>query len=818
MDMRFVWPACPKALAENIVKGEKFRFTLLSDGLLRLEYDEKGQFEDRATRRVLNRDFPRTAFECRSEGEWLTLETERFCLRYRAEQPFAADTLSLCLKTVPYTQWSFGEPLSNLKGTARTLDSTDGSVELEEGVCSRDGIALLDDSEGFALGYVSDEAPFWPCLRVEEIVLYLFAFGHDYRDAVKALYRLSGTPPLLPAYALGNWWSRYHQYTQEEYLGLMKRFEEERLPFSVAVIDMDWHHVHDLPEDAAWPGMDGDIGWTGYSWNRELFPDPDAFLSELHAKGLRTTLNLHPAQGVRYFEDMYTAFAEKRGIDPATKAPVKLDILNPDFMKDYFDVLHHPMEKKGVDFWWMDWQQGTDYWWIHDEEHPADPLEEKVDPLWMLNHLHILDFKSKSSARPMFFSRYAGWGSHRYPIGFSGDSAISWASLKLQPRFTATASNIGYCWWSHDIGGHLGGCRDGELSTRWLQLGVFSPILRLHSSRSQFIGKEPWKFRKDYELAQGEFLRLRARLFPYLYTMNYRTYSEGEPLVQPMYYAFPERYEAYEVPNQFLFGTQMLVAPITDASDAGTDMGRAEVWLPEGSWFDFFTGLRYESDGREKRTTYRFIDEYPVFCRTGAIVPMQEDTGFGAPVKSDSVTVTVFPGADGQFTLYEDSGDGDAYAGGAFVKTKLSLSWGDRPVFSVSPAEGDASLMRPRRLRILLRGLSAKAALAASSQPCQSQRYDFDTQTLMLDFGMLLPEQGLSFELCGDGELLTKNEQAIDRAERILTMGSAANNWKDQVWKSLTENRRHYTNNADASTWHLLQATREMFLLGDLNR
>src|SRR5699024_737172 len=139
----------------------------------------------------------------------------------------------------------------------------------------------------------------------------------------------------------------------------------------------------------------------------------------------------------------------------------------------------------------------------------------------------------------VILSRYAGPGSHRYPIGFSGDTFITWASLKFQPYFTSTASNVGYTWWSHDIGGHYGGSRDEELAMRWIQLGVFSPINRLHSSNSMFTGKEPWNFRETIQKSMSKYLHLRHELLPYLYTMNVQTAQEFHPLVLPMYYYYP---------------------------------------------------------------------------------------------------------------------------------------------------------------------------------------------------------------------------------------------------------------------------------------
>ena len=196
-------------------------------------------------------------------------------------------------------------------------------------------------------------------------------------------------------------------------------------------------------------------------------------------------------------------------------------------------MLHHRLEDQGVDFWWLDWQQG-----------PYSRIQG-IDPLWMLNHFHFLD-SGRDGRRPLTFSRYAGPGSHRYPVGFSGDTHISWASLDFQPEFTATASNIGYGWWSHDIGGHIFGERDDELAARWVQLGVFSPILRLHSSSNPFLVKEPWLYPREARDAMGEALRFRHRLVPYLHTMNHRAAVEGVPLVRPMYHLAPDEPRAYD--------------------------------------------------------------------------------------------------------------------------------------------------------------------------------------------------------------------------------------------------------------------------------
>ena len=272
----------------------------------------------------------------------------------------------------------------------------------------------------------------------------------------------------------------------------------------------------------------------------------------------------------------------------------------------------------------------------------------------MLNHFHFLD-NARDGRRPLTFSRYAGPGSHRYPVGFTGDTVISWASLAFQPYFTATASNIGYGWWSHDIGGHMFGGKDDELATRWLQLGVFSPILRLHSGANPFTAKEPWTFEPAARAVMTEHLRLRHRLVPYLHTMNHRAAAEGRPLVEPMYHAWPSSAEAYDQPNQFLFGSELVVAPLTSPADLRTRLASVRAWLPAGTWVDVFTGLVY--DGGRELLLHRDLSTIPVLAPAGAIVPLDgAEVPGNDPVNPSALEVLVVVGADGAFTLVEDDG------------------------------------------------------------------------------------------------------------------------------------------------------------------
>ena len=627
-----------RARPESVIRGENYRFTVLSSRLLRMEWSPTGRFVDRPTQMVVRRDFEPVAFDMAETDELLEIRTEHLYLAYD-KRVFSPSGLSIALRQKAQgghkTMWHYGEALphtpdghGNLGGTARTLDGVDGACELETGILARYGFAVVEDSTSVELG-VRD----WIAPRPEGGQdLYFFGHGLDFAAALADFFTLTGPVPLIPRAVLGNWWSRYWPYSEREYLDLMDQFAGNGIPFSVAVIDMDWHLVDIDPRLGS--------GWTGYTWNRELFPDPERFLGDLHERGMLVTLNVHPADGVRAHEQAYPAMAAELGIDPASEVGIPFDITDRAFVESYLRHLHHPLEEQGVDFWWLDWQSG------------GLTKIPGLDPLWMLNHIHFND-SGRTGKRPLTFSRYAGLGSHRYPVGFSGDTVTTWESLDFQPYFTATAANVGYTWWSHDVGGHFGGRRDDELTTRWVQFGAFSPINRLHSSMDPFNSKDPSRFPLGMREIMRRFLRLRHRLVPYLYTAAWRAHSDGVAVARPMYHDYPDQVPAYTVPNQYLLGDDLIVAPITTPLDADSTLGRAIVWLPEGSWFDLFTGQRYR--GGRSLAMHRPLETMPVLAQAGSAIALLDDPMQSVGENPDTLVLRIMPGT-GRSAIYEDDG------------------------------------------------------------------------------------------------------------------------------------------------------------------
>jgi alpha-glucosidase (family GH31 glycosyl hydrolase) len=688
---RYTFEHTPIAHADAVVGGQgQFRFTVLADGLLRFEWADDGQFEDRASVIAVNRRMPVPLHRLKETDASLEIITSRFHMTYD-KKAFSPSGLTAAVKGsygAHSSVWHYGSGNATLGGTARTLDDVNGRTEIGSGIVSRLGFASLNDSSSMLF----DENQ-WPATRRpgNRVDGYLFAYGHDYRTAVKAFYQLSGPQPLLPQWALGNWWSRYHAYDEKEYLQLMDTFKSQGIPLSVAVLDMDWHLVDDPRIAKA-----GVTGWTGYTWNKDLFPEPAEFLEKLHGYGVKTSLNVHPADGVHSYEDLYQDMAAALGHDTSQSDPILFDITSKKFLDAYFDVLHRKIEQQGVDLWWVDWQQGV---------HSRIP---GIDPLWVLNHFHFLD-SSHANKRPLTFSRYAGPGSHRYPIGFSGDTFITWDSLNFQPEFTSTASNIGYGWWSHDIGGHMHGQKDNELLVRWVQYGVFSPILRLHSSNNLWNVKEPWNIDVESEPILTKFLRLRHRLLPYLYTMNVRATIDSVPLIQPMYWEYPEKEEAYQVPNQYMYGSELMIAPITTPRDRDSGLGEVLTWFPPARYVDIFNGMVY--DGGRKLWVARPLDEYPVFAREGSIIPLDAHSepanDRGNP---DALELVVIVGADGRFELIEDDGTGASAEKVQFNRTMIHFAQ-QTGQLKILPGEAGSSQRSTRSWTVRLPGFAPEKDL-----------------------------------------------------------------------------------------------------------
>ncbi|MFC2176686.1 TIM-barrel domain-containing protein, partial [Bacteroidota bacterium] len=248
-----------------------------------------------------------------------------------------------------------------------------------------------------------------------------------------------------------------------------------------------------------------------------------------------------------------------------------------------------------------------------------------------------------------------------------GDTYTSWKSLDFQPFFTATASNVGYGYWSHDIGGHIAfGCKTkGELYLRWIQYGVFSPILRTHASKNALIERRPWMF-PEYFSAMREAIKLRYTLAPYIYKSAMQAYETGISICRPMYYDYPETENAYSFKGQYMFGNDIMVAPVTTRLSKTNWLAKKKIWLPEGDWYEYHSGSLLK--GNQVVARFYAQDEIPFFCKAGAIIPMYPDVK-NLQERPSVQVISFVPGTSVSSTeLYEDDESTNDYKGGSFSK------------------------------------------------------------------------------------------------------------------------------------------------------
>ena len=715
----------PQANPGAVVLSGNARFTVLTDRLIRMEWAEDGVFEDRASLAIVNRNLPVPGYSSSIRNGTLTIKTDKLTLTYAGGR-FAPENLSVSFKLKGKTvTWRPGTPADgNLKGTTRTLDGCKGysqlshsEKELENGILSRDGWAIVDESARHLFQKDDSDWGEWVCERPggDRLDLYIFAYGHDYLAALQDFTKVAGAIPLPPKFVFGYWWSRYWPYTAEEFLELADEMRSRQIPADVFIIDMDWHNTwgemqRRLGNDELGEGR----GWTGYTWNRDLIPDPEGLLTELHSKGFKTALNLHPASGIRPWEDCYDSFVRdytsrtddydgppgyvypeggwtyQGRTEPVGRkgykaiVPFRLD--QKEWADAYFNSVLHPLENQGVDFWWIDWQQWRESRYVKDLSNTV-----WCNYTFWNDKVRQSRQKGPQADRPLIYHRWGGLGSHRYQLGFSGDTYDEWDVLEFLPYFTATASNVGYGYWGHDIGGHMQlrnhqRVREPEMYTRWMQFGVFTPIFKTHSTRNANLDCRIWVFPEYYEYLKDA-IELRYALSPYIYDAAHEASSTGVSICRPLYYYHPEAKEAYDWKGEYYFGPNILATAISKPAGADGSV-RHKVWLPSGSqWYDMAHGTLLQG-GKTVEIDYT-LAENPWFVRGGAVIPLAPAGIQNLQGDSGELRLMVVPGkAACSIVHYEDDGVSQAY-GSEFATTAISKKCsGRKTVLDISARKG----------------------------------------------------------------------------------------------------------------------------------
>lgn len=692
-----------KAKSSVIYQGEKYRITFLSERLIRLQYSEKGIFHDDATQLVENRVFDNPKIEVKEDTLYLEVKSKYYSLTYCKNQPFkgtsmnAAKNLSIRVNGTD-SYWYYGCPeFRNYYGNNSTLANFKKTSDFNKGLYSIEGFVSLDDSNSLRFeldGTVKQKNP----EEEGNIDIYVFVYGKDFGYCMQDYFRLTGMPSFIPRYVLGNWWCRNLPYTQDDILKISKKFNDNDMPLSVFLLDKDWHFRQKpvkeeneekqpngeikIKEQGLVTNTDEDVFETGYTFNTDLIPNPKKLIDELHQKGIRVGLSSNPKNGLRDYEFFYEDL--KKYLKPDEKGVIPFAPYDPKFIDVFLKLLIHPLESLGVDFFWNDYDIDTD--------------DKKVT--WLMNHYLYKDLARLPAKRGMVFGRSGMVAAHRYPVLYSGKTIVSWDNFKTIPFFNLSASNIGVCWWSHDIGGYNGGIEDSELYIRSVELGVFSPILRFHSDKGKYYKREPWRWdRKTAEIVD-DYLRLRHELISYLYTEAYKYYTDGVMIFQPLYYLYPKFYDDDMYKNEYFFGSQLFVCPILNKKDLVMNRTIHHFYLPDGVWYDFFTGQKYL--GKHKFVAFYKEDDYPVFARAGSIIPLSKKGNINNTSSPTDLEIQVFAGASNNYTMYEDDGISSLYKEGFYLKTEIAYNYlPNNYTVVVRSAEGKSGIIPEKRNYII---------------------------------------------------------------------------------------------------------------------
>ncbi len=713
--------------ARTFILGNS-RITFITENLVRLEYANRQKFlNDSTLFAVIRKDYD-VAVNHQQEGRKHIFTTSAMRLEFNQDGfPFGQNNLRAEFMMKGKKQgWCLTDGQSgNLKGALCTLDGVGGPVEREEGLLSRNGWYLINDTGKDV--YKNGTLTLRDRNHVQD--LYLFIYGTDYKAALKSLAAISGPVPMTRKYVHGAWYCRWWQYTAQDYRDLVNGYHEHGFPLDIMVFDMDWHKK----KFSTGTGHAYTRGWTGYSWNRELIPDPAGLIAEFKKKNVHVVLNEHPHDGLRPEEDAYKAFARDLGTEYTQNGTPVFDAGDPHYMSRFMKYAHQESDSMGVAFWWLDWQQDYAYPLVRGTSTKHLPWLNEIYYNYSMRPAYSEGMPEKT-LRGAGFSRWGGWGDHRHPIQFSGDAVGNWEMLRFEVDLTTTSGNSGCFFWAHDIGGFYDGM-DPELYTRWTQFGLLNSSLRIHSVAGKDNDRRPWLWGEREEKAMRHIYQLRSQLMPYVYSSVRQCHTDMLPLNRGLYIEQPEAEESYKHPGEFYFGDLILGAPVTEAGTGPDKTVEQEVWFPAGcNWYSLFTGKAYE--GGKTATVSSPLEESPVFVKGGWPLPLQPVRERMASAPLDTLVIRCYPGQNGDrntYTLYEDDGITLDYQKGQYATTALTYQKKDAETsVQIASTQGKYDGQEKQRAyRIELPGVKVSSKISVNGKKVRA-RYSEDIQGIVI--------------------------------------------------------------------------------------
>ncbi|HEV8283118.1 MAG TPA: TIM-barrel domain-containing protein [Chitinophagaceae bacterium] len=496
---------------------------------------------------------------------------------------------------------------------------------------------------------------------------YVVFYGKN-ADEVISMYRnLSGNVPMLPLWVYGFWQCRERYTSGQHLVQTVQEFRKKNLP--VDVIVQDWQY---------W----GKYGWGVPKFDETHYAEPEKFIQQLH--DLNAHFSISVWENLDKKSDVAKPYIEKTLYIPNSPW---IDIYNPETRTTHWNALNTNLFSKGVDSWWMDATEPENdalagkqtYFGLGD-------FYRLTYPLFVSKAIYDGQRETNPQKRVVILTRSAFAGQQRYgTINWSGDIGWSWDTFKRQIVAGLNYSLTGMPYWTTDIGGFFRPGRSQytdakyhDILTRWFQWGAFNPIFRIHGYQTE---TEPWKYGDTVEANMRSMLNLRYRLMPYIYSEAWQVSKNGSTIMRPMVMDFKSDATAIGQSYEYMFGKSFLVAPITEPG-----VTEWKVYLPKStSWYDFWTGKRFT--GGQTIKTDAPQERIPLFVKAGSIVPMGKFLQYTSEKPIDTLEIRIYPGADGQFTLYNDEGDNYNYEKGKY--TVIPFKWNEQQqTFTIDKQQG----------------------------------------------------------------------------------------------------------------------------------
>ncbi len=722
------------------------KLQVCTDSIIRVRYSATSAFSDRPDYVITKTSWPETKWTMQSTNDAVTLTTSRMAvtvtrkdggITYRdleGKQLLQEATRKLTPVKVNGEDTYRAESFINIYGSREALY---GLGQHQAGVWNYRGesvdisqdntniaVPLLLSSQGYGLYWNNDSRSrfnnrfanyMYITSEVADNIDYYFFYGPDFDRIIAAYRELTGQAPMFGKWAYGFWQCKNRYKSQEELLGVARKYRELHIP------------VDNIVQDWFWWNRKGE-----HVFNKN-YPDPKGLIDQLHAQNFHLMISVWP-----FFEPGSAVYDEmdKRGwfVDKFkfakppyhTNGMAVYDATNPEARKYYWQLMDKALFNIGVDAWWLDTTEpeteGQEENILLGHKLAAGSGDRYVNiyPLMTTGAVYDGQRSASDKKRVFILSRSAFAGDQRYGVtAWSGDINSDFFSFRRQIPAGLNLALSGIPYWTTDIGGFVTGDPDDpayrELFVRWFQYGTFSPILRVHGTRKTD-QNELWSYGPEAQKILVSFDRLRYRMLPYIYSLAWKTTSESYTPMRPLVMDFRSDVRAQNIGDQFMYGPAFLVNPVTEP-DATT----RRLYLPQSKWYDFWTGSSVA--GGHTIDANAPLDRLPLYIRAGSILPLGPDEEWATEKPADPIELRIYRGADADFTLYEDENDSYNYEKGMYAT--IPLHWDDtKQTLTIGDRKGQfPGMLEKRTFRVVFVGENHGAGISPEERPDKTVQY-----------------------------------------------------------------------------------------------